>query len=245
MARLHLLLDGFFVCDKTIFLPEGEHVKYEAAAKSLLIISEKEKILVDTGIGDLPDKPGYKELRKTLSIRRGRGQGIKAQLAKCGLRPDQITTVVNTHLHAAHAGNNNLFKDAKFYIAGEELKFIDRMVTEDPNQKSYIQEKFDKVRDVERVRGVYKLTDGVTIFPTPGHTLGHQSVIIKQNGSSLVYSGDVSPLRENVVNRIPMSSFDRKMNLESMKKLLQIGNARWIFTHDSDQLTLKQAYKPA
>ncbi len=245
MPKLRLLIDGFFVCDKTIFLPEGEHVRYAAAAKSLLILSGREKILVDTGIGNLPDKAGYEQLRRTLTIKRSQGQGIKAQLAKNGLRPEQITAVVNTHLHAAHSGNNNLFKDAKFYISGEEFKFIERMVSEDPNQTSYIQEKYDKVRDVERVRGEYKLTDEVTILPTPGHTLGHQSVRINENGSTLVYSGDVSPLKENVVGRVAMSSYDRKMNLESMNKLLQIGNARWIFTHDSDQLTLRQAYRPA
>lgn len=244
MAKVHLLLDGFFVCDKRIFLPEGRQMKYVAAAKSLLIISGKERVLVDTGIGDIPDRPELAELRKTLTIRRKKGNGISQELARLGLKPEQITTVINTHLHNAHSGNNNLFRDAKFYIAGDEFRFIDKLVSEDPNQTAYIQEKFDRLRDVVRVKGQFKLTDEVTILPTPGHTLGHQSVAIERDGSPLVYSGDVSPLKENVVKRIAMSSYDRQLNLESMKRLLRIPNARWIFTHDSTQLTLRQAYKP-
>jgi glyoxylase-like metal-dependent hydrolase (beta-lactamase superfamily II) len=244
LAKVHLLLDGFFVCDKTIFLPEGRHVRYTAAAKSLLIISGKEKILVDTGIGDIPDRPAYRELRRTLTIKRKEGNGIVPELAKHGLRPEQITSVINTHLHNAHAGNNNLFRGAKFYIAGDEFSFIDNLIGEDPNQTAYLREKYDKARDIVQVKGAYKLTDEVTILPTPGHTLGHQSVVVERDGRPLVYSGDVSPLKENVVKRIPMSSYDRQMNLESMKKLLRIAGARWIFTHDSDQLNLRQAFTP-
>ena len=244
MVRVHLLVDGFFLCDKRIFLPEGSDVQYTAAAKSLLIVSGKEKILVDTGIGEIPHRPEFAELRKTLKIMR-EGNGIKQELARLGLKPEQITAVINTHLHNAHSGNNGLFRDSKFYVARDEFRFVDELMSKDPNQTAYVRERFDKLRDVVNVKGRLRLTDEVTILPTPGHTLGHQSVIIERDGSALIYSGDVSPLKENVVNRIAMSSYDRQLNLESMKKLLLIPNAKWLFTHDSDQLTLRQAYKPA
>ena len=244
MAEVHLLIDGFFICDRRIFLPEGRQAQYTAAAKSLLIISGRERILVDTGIGSIPEGPGFDELRKTLVIRRKAGNGVRQELARLGLRPEQITTVINTHLHNAHSGNNPLFKDAKFYIAGDEFEFVDKLVSEDPNQSAYIQERFDRLRDVVRVRGKFKLTEEVTILPTPGHTLGHQSVVIERDGRTLVYSGDVSPLKENVTKRISMSGYDRQLSLESMKRLLRIPNASWIFTHDSDQLSLRQAYRP-
>jgi N-acyl homoserine lactone hydrolase len=244
LAEVRILLDGLFVCDRTIFLPEGRHIPYTAAAKSLLIESGKEKILVDTGIGDIPNKPEYRDVRKTLTIKRKKGGGIKSELARRGLRPEQITAVINTHLHNAHSGNNNLFKDSKFYIAGDEFHFVDKLISEDPNQTAYIPENYEKVRDVVQVKGSYNVTDEVTVMPTPGHTLGHQSVIVR-DGNTLIYSGDVSPLKENVVKRIAMSSYDRQMNLESMKRLLGISGARWIFTHDRRQLKLSQAYRPS
>src|SRR5579871_1423155 len=47
--------------------------------------------------------------RKKISIERWEGQGLRSQLAKHNLTIDEITSVVNTHLHVAHAGNNYLF----------------------------------------------------------------------------------------------------------------------------------------
>lgn len=41
------------------------------------------------------------------------------------------------------------------------------------------------------------MTDGVTILPTPGHSIGHQSIVI-QKGSDFVYCGDAAPLKENL-----------------------------------------------
>jgi hypothetical protein len=46
------------------------------------------------------------------------------------------------------------------------------------------------------------------------------------------------------VKRVAMTSYDRGMNAESMKKLLKIKNARWVFSHDASQLSLAKAYAP-
>ncbi|MFQ6068283.1 MAG: hypothetical protein ACE5KD_01945 [Candidatus Bathyarchaeia archaeon] len=47
------------------------------------------------------------------------------------------------------------------------------------------------------LKGQYQVTDGVTILPTPGHSIGHQSIVI-QKGSDFVYCGDAAPLKENL-----------------------------------------------
>ncbi|MGD0637578.1 MAG: MBL fold metallo-hydrolase, partial [Nitrososphaerales archaeon] len=120
MARLHLIVDGIFEADRRIFLPEGPRSTYSAAAKSLLIESGKERILVDTGIGSVPADPKFDGIRRAQRITRTRSQGIEVGLARLGIRPDQITAVVNTHLHNAHSGGNNLFTNAQFYISKSE-----------------------------------------------------------------------------------------------------------------------------
>jgi glyoxylase-like metal-dependent hydrolase (beta-lactamase superfamily II) len=199
---------------------------------------------VDTGIGDVAKKPDYARVRKVLTIHRRRGQGIKAQLAKHGLTPKDITTVVNTHLHIAHAGNNYLFTDSKFYIAGDEFRFIDKKLSEDPKQTVYIPETYDKITDVTKTKGEYKITDEVRVLPTPGHTPGHQSILVEQDGHTLVYCGDVSPLKENLVERVAMMSYDRGLNLNSMERLLEVERSRWLFCHDAQQLTMRQAFAP-
>ncbi len=235
-------MDAFFDLEKSTFLP-GETGEYTGAAKSLLILSGHEKILVDTGIGNLPKLPKYRELRKSLAIHRDDGQGIKSQLARHGLAPGQINVVINTHLHTAHSGNNTLFKNAQFYVSSHELRAVDDLASTDPNQMSYVQENFAAEKDQITVKGEYKLTPDVTILPTPGHTMGHQSVIVDYGEYKLVYSGDVSPLKENFIRKIPMSSVDPKKTMESMMKLRKIRHAKWIFSHDTNQLTLQKAYR--
>ncbi len=234
-------MDGYFDLDKSTFLP-GESGSYSGAAKGLLILTDKEKILVDTGIGDLPDLPKYQELRKTLYIHREKGQGIKSQLRKHGLRPKDISIVVNTHLHTAHSGNNSLFTDAKFYVTSKEWRAVEDLESRDPNQMSYVRENFDREKDEIVLKGEYKLTDEVTLLPTPGHTIGHQSVIVDCDSYKLVYCGDVSPLKENLQRKVAMASVDPKKTIESMKKLMKIPNSRWIFSHDPNQLSMRSAY---
>ena len=245
MIKVHLLVDGIFSVDKRIFLPEGPASLYDGVAKSLLIIDGKEKILIDTGIGGVPDGSQFDALRKTMKISRTKTQGTKYQLAELGIKPEQITSVVNTHLHNAHCGCNYLFPDAHFYISREEFRAIDELTGDDPNQTAYIEQNFGKLKNVNNVKGKYELTENVTIIPTPGHTLGHQSVVVKLKDYNLIYCGDVSPLKENLATRTPMTGYDRKMIREQMKKLLKVENAKWIFSHDNSQLSLRQAYLAA
>jgi len=245
MVKLHLLVDGMFEADKRIFLPEGPAGMYDGVAKSLLILNGKEKILIDTGIGEIPEGREYDAIRKIIKIKHSRTQGTKRQLAKVGIRPEEITSVVNTHLHNAHCGCNNLFPGAQFYISREEFRAIDKLLGDDPNQTAYIENNYDRLKNVNRVKGSYNITDDVEVIATPGHTMGHQSVVVRLDDFNLVYCGDVSPLKENLVTRTPMTGYDRKLMAEQMRKLLRIKNARWIFSHDNSQLSLKQAYSPA
>lgn len=245
MVEVHLLVDGIFEADKRIFLPEGPSGMYPGVAKSLFILNGNERILIDTGIGEIPEGPQYDALRKIVKITRTKMQGTRYQLAKLGIKPEQITSIVNTHLHNAHCGCNYLFPNAQFYISREEFRAIDELTSEDPNQTAYIEGNFAKLKNVNRLKGKYNLTEDVTVIPTPGHTRGHQSVVVRLKDYNLVYCGDVSPLKENIVTRTPMTGYDREMMREQMTKLLKIKNAKWIFSHDSSQITLAQAYSPA
>jgi glyoxylase-like metal-dependent hydrolase (beta-lactamase superfamily II) len=134
VVKVHLLVDGVFEVDRRIFLPESPASMYDGVAKSLLIIDGKEKILIDTGIGGVPEGSQFDALRKMMKITRSSSQGTKHQLAELGIRPGEITSVVNTHLHNAHCGCNNLFPDAQFYISREEFRAIDELLGDDPNQ---------------------------------------------------------------------------------------------------------------
>ncbi len=231
--KLGLLSNGYFTLDKGFLVYSKYHGQiYRASLKPLLVITDDEKILVDTGIGELPEK-----YRRFHAIERQPDQELTAQLKKHGLKPKDIDTVINTHLHFDHCGGNHCFKNAKFYVQNEELRYA---YTPDRFQKAvYIREFFDVDVDYVPIRGSYDLTDRTTLVPTPGHSIGHQSVIIKGEEKTFVYCGDAAPLRENLEKRnIPGVLYRSDQALKSIDKLRGIKDATYVYSHDNEQLTV-------
>ena len=231
--ELHLLSDGYFTLDKSLLVyTKYQGQIYEAALKPLLIIAGKEKILVETGIGELPET--YKKFHTT---KRKPDQTLRTQLQKHRIKPEDITLVINTHLHFDHCGNNALFPNAKFYVQAEELRYA---YAPDRFQKAaYLKKFFDANLDYVPIRGKYRLTDNIVLVPTPGHSIGHQSVLIKGERKNFVYCGDAAPLRENLEKRnIPGVLYRADQALKSIDKLRSIKNAAYIYSHDNEQLQI-------
>jgi len=234
-VSVRLLLDGRFTLPKSL-LVYGKYFGqvYEAALKPMLIISEGEKILVDTGLGQLPEK--HARFHKVM---RREDEGLELQLRALGIRPEEIDIVVNTHLHFDHCGKNALFRNAKFYVQAEELRYAyapDRFM-----KNAYVRGFFDvEGLDYVLVRGRYRLTEHVLLLPTPGHTPGHQSVVVRlPDGRNVVYCGDAATLRECVERRnIPGVLWRSDTALRSIDMLRSIRNAIYIYAHDNEQLEL-------
>jgi len=231
--ELYLLSDGFFTIDKSFLVYtkyQGEI--YEAALKPLLVITDTEKILIDTGIGELPEKH-----RKFHTIKRKPSQALQAQLQTHGLKPEDIDIVINTHLHFDHCGNNASFPNAKFYVQADELRYA---YAPDRFQKAaYLREIFDIEAEYTPVHGRHRITGDIVLIRTPGHSVGHQSVIVRKGERNHVYCGDVAPLQENLERRnIPGVLYRADQALKSIDKLRSVKNAVYIYSHDNAQLTL-------
>jgi len=228
--ELHLLSDGHFTLDKSFLVYakyQGEI--YEAALKPLLIITNRERILIDTGIGELPEK--YKKFH---TMKRKPDEGLRAQLQRYGLKPENIDVIINTHLHFDHCGNNKYFTNAKFYVQADELRYA--YVPDRFQKASYIRASFDVDVDYMPIQGSRKITENVSILPTPGHSIGHQSVVIRKDGKNYVYCGDAAPLRENLERRnIPGVLYRSDQALQSIDKLRNIKDAVYIYSHDRKQ----------
>lgn len=230
---MYLLSDGFFTLDKS-FLVYMKYMgqPYDCALKPLLVLTSDEKILVDTGIGELPEK-----YRKLFTVKRRAEENLKAQLAQYGLKPEDISIVVNTHLHFDHCGNNALFPNAKFIVQADESQYAyapDRF-----QQSAYIKELFDLKIDYELVNGKQQVADEISVVPTPGHSIGHQSVIVQAEDKNYVYCGDAAPMKENLERRnIPGVLYCAHKALNSIDYLKSINNAAYIYSHDNEQMTL-------
>jgi len=231
VREVKLLSDGYFTLDKS-FLVFGKYqgIKYKAALKPLLVRTDKETILVDTGVGTLP--PKYKTFHEVI---RSREEELSYSLKIAGLKPSDVTMVVNTHLHFDHCGNNRLFENSKFLVQTDEIRyayFPDRFM-----RVSYLRDFFDVEGDYLPVKGKYEIENGVEIIPTPGHTIGHQSLVVKWKNRNVVYAGDAAPLPENIEKRnISGMIYDSSLGLESIDVLRRIENPLYIYSHDNEQL---------
>jgi N-acyl homoserine lactone hydrolase len=132
-------------------------------------------LLVDTGMGGDPGVDARYRPRRT---------ALSAALAQAGAAPDGIDVVVNCHLHFDHCGNNPAFPSRPIFVQSAELA-----ATRDPDYT--LPELIDAPGLVyEEVSGEAEVWDGVLIVPTPGHTDGHQSVVVRRgDGTVIVIAG--------------------------------------------------------
>jgi glyoxylase-like metal-dependent hydrolase (beta-lactamase superfamily II) len=227
-----LLSDGYFTLDKS-FLVFGKYqgIKYKAALKPLLVRTEKELILVDSGVGNLP--PKYQRFHDVI---RTKEEELSHSLHKAGVNPKDVTMVVNTHLHFDHCGNNRMFSNSKFLIQTDEIRyayFPDRFM-----RVSYLRDFFDVEGDYLPIRGRYEIENGVEVLPTPGHSIGHQSLVVKWKDRNIVYAGDAAPLAENLEKRnITGMIYDSALGVQSLDVLRRIENPLYIYSHDNEQLS--------
>jgi len=134
-------------------------------------------ILVDTGVGWPTD------LLKEWKIVNRHAADV---LAEHDLSPADVRIVINSHLHFDHCGQNAVFKHAPFYVQRSEL---DRARSE----KSDVSEWFDFAgARFELVNGDAQIAEGVRVVATPGHTVGHQSVIVDTPDGGAVMIGDAA-----------------------------------------------------
>jgi N-acyl homoserine lactone hydrolase len=168
------------------------------------------------------------------------------QLADMDLSPAAITHVAYSHLHFDHVGaanelvaNTVLMQQAewdKAFDAGHD--FVDPRLFEGL--------KAVKLKMIEGDFDVFG--DGsVRLIYTPGHTPGHQSLLVMlENTGPVVLSGDLYHTRANrALRRVPAFNYNAEQTLESMDKmdklLAETGATLWI-EHDKELAdTLKKA----
>lgn len=234
--KIHLLCDGFFTLDKSLVVyMKYMGQPYDAALKPLLVLTDNgEKVLIDTGIGELPEAQ-----RKFFPVKRRSDEILTAQLLKHDLSPEDIDIVINTHLHFDHCGNNRLFRQSRFIVQQAELRYA--YEPERFQQVAYARELFDvEGLNIEAVNGQGQVCEGVSVLPTSGHSIGHQSIIIQgEDKRKYVYCGDAAPIRENLERRnIPGILYNAHEALESIDRLRKIENAVYIYAHDNQQTTI-------
>jgi len=219
---------------------EGKPIEF--SDNCYLIKHAKGLLLWDTGIPDavaaLPD--GVSAANGSIVLRRTKT--LAAQLTEIGVKPDDIRYVAISHTHGDHVGNVGLFPWATILIQAAEYDWAMAQPTKPAFAAT---QKFDKLAGDRDVFG-----DGsVTILSTPGHTPGHQSLLVHlPKTGAIVLSGDAVHFRDNWDNRrVPSMNTDRDQTLASMQRIATVLTEQkaqlWI-NHDKAQSS-QLRYAPA
>jgi glyoxylase-like metal-dependent hydrolase (beta-lactamase superfamily II) len=179
----------------------------EYATRCLLIEAAGKRVLVETGNGD-KFSPKLKDIYG-IDHDRAIGDALK----EVGLSADDIDFVVMTHMHFDHSGGTTrhsttgkglapVFRRARHVVQRREWE--DATNPHERNRASYLQENVGPLEEaglLQIVEGEAEIVPGVRVIPTPGHTAGHQSVLIGDwdlGAPKALFLGDVVPTAVHV-----------------------------------------------
>ncbi|MFN8375626.1 MAG: N-acyl homoserine lactonase family protein [Anaerolineae bacterium] len=200
----------------------------------LLQTGDGRNILIDSGLPEiLPE--GETEFEN--------GRDVIEQLARIGLQPDDIDTVISTHYDGDHAGRHAAFTRAQYIV--QRVHHLDAMSNP---LYAFIRPQWDQ--PMERIRlvdGDTELLPGLELIETSGHRLGHQSVLLRlPKTGAVLLTIDAVPFSEGFTRDArDDDSPDAEAIRASTLKLLDLVEREHIglviFGHDPEQWqTLKK-----
>jgi len=197
-----------------------------------LIHHQQGWFLWDTGLADAiaatPD--GVTAANGAMRVKRTKT--LAAELDGVGLKPSEIKAMAISHTHPDHIGNVELFPQVMLYVQKAEYEWpgengAPRFKPEHP------------VTLLEGDRDVFG--DGsVMIISTPGHTPGHQSLLVKlPKTGAVLLSGDAVHFKDNWDNRrVPAMNVNKEQTIASMQRIADIlakEHAQLWINHDKPQ----------
>ncbi len=242
--------------DESVWTP-GENVgrDIEFSSTCWLIKHGKDWLLWDTGVPEatLNDPRGWSTLPKLIVYHLDKS--VTAQLADIGLKPGDIGRVAISHTHGDHIGNVGLFPDSTIIMQRAEYGWIHSPngPNDNVNQLMALARKLmGSPKNLQLIDGDTDVFgDGsVTLVSTPGHTPGHQSLLVHlRNSGFIILSGDVVHLEENFEkNIVPSLNTSKAESIASMARvrhLMAVYKAKLFINHDkseTDKLRLLPAF---
>jgi len=242
LRKVHVISCGHETGDKgslTLLKDVGKIV--EIPYHVYLIEDSEYKILVDTGTSVRWRELHPEELVKSWPVYMKEEEYLDNRLASLGFDLEEVDYVVNTHLHYDHCGNNEMFPKATFLVNKNELAHA--LAPGWWEAPSYVRAVFDnpKLR-YETIDGEFELTSGVRVVPSPGHSEGHQSVMVELARTGLlVLAGDAVYLRENLETPIlPGLYVDARLYADSMRRLkhtVDLRKGTMLLSHSKEYLS--------
>ena len=202
-------LDGgamFGIIPKTLWekeVPADEYNRIQMVTRSLLVVSNERKIIIDTGNGDKWDDKNRSRYNIDLDK-----INLSSSLEKYGFIPADITDVFCTHLHFDHAGGNTSIEDGKIVPTFPNATYWIHQdnwdLANSPSEKdrgSYLAENWSVLAEngmIEYVTDREEFLPGIEIMLTYGHTIGMMHPLIKDGDNTVFYAADIFPMAAHV-----------------------------------------------
>lgn len=188
-----------------------------------LLTNGSDHILVDTG-GSYPEWSAkyHNPMQQTAE------QTLEKSLARNGLAPEDITTVINTHLHWDHCFQNHLFKNAVIYVQKEEFRYA---VAPLPKDRRFYETDIGLPNFLKCYKNYYFIEGDTEIKPgikavfIPGHTPGMQGIAVETSQGTYFLTSDAVPLYESwekepfEPGRIYVNLFDVYRSVQRIKEI--------------------------
>lgn len=199
----------------------------EIPIRSFLIVHSKGLVLFDTGmnIKNATDPEGYwgPTVLKYFVPRMTEEQTPQKQLEKLGYSTKDITYVVPSHFHLDHVGNMKYFPNSTIIVQKEELRAA--WWPEAFQRTTFVLKDYEDTRDFNflQLKGEDWdiFGDGkVVVLSTPGHTQGHQSLLVRlEKTGTVVLTGDAVYLVENLKGVPPGVTYNVTQSMESIERI--------------------------
>ncbi len=246
-----LRLDGggmFGVVPKSIWskLTEpDEHNRIHLQTNCLLLTDGSHTVLVETGFGDkwTEKERGYYDLQR---------RTVVDAMKEAGVGPEEVDTVVVTHLHFDHAAALSRYDESgvavptfpNAEVVVQRTEWADAMANKSTMTRTYLPSTMEPV--AERVRlleGEHEILPGLRVWPMPGHTWGQQAIRFDDEKGVVCFPGDVMPTVHHVAPAFCMG-YDMLpyQNMQSKLALLSRAskeNWRLVLDHEPGEAVVR------
>ena len=222
---------GWITLPASFFL-DGEPGKLTVPATAFLIDHPMGLAVFDTGFGPRYERPSGTPGSGPVDMQDDANIGLR--LRSIGVDPASVRYILNSHLHVDHAGGNVHLPNATVVVQAQEWDYA---VSHD--DRAYHVPEFDTGQPVMKISGEHDLFgDGtVVLFPTCGHTVGHQSARVRSSFGEVVLAADCCNLRRSLDEmRLPDHCFDAEQYMASLKILstMRAKGTKIFYGHDPE-----------
>lgn len=222
--------------------PADKVNRVKLSTRNLLLVSDDKKILIDTGMGNKWDEKSKNIYAIDSNLQ------LEYELELAGIKCEQVTDVLLTHLHFDHTGGSTkiengkiipAFPNARYYVQKKNFEWA--MNPSERDKGSYLKENFEplvKEGVLNFVDGEIEFDDNISFKIINGHTFSQQMIKISDSSDTLLYVADLIPFISQI--KIPyVMGYDLQplVTVEEKKRYLSLAaDESWklYFGHDPD-----------